>query len=761
MKRTLSSIPLFLFLASIALVHGAHASTIVDAEGHTWQTYACYQPRIDRVAAVDAATQPLRYNHDSSVAWFRDRWFCLWNANTIPKEGAPGQLNYAATSRDGLTWSAPFPVFAQTNHSINPIPCPRGTQWQPNLLVVSNRLWCIWSQNSHDAYNGCYFSVLDTPDGLWTNRLLTWDNAPDPRIDNRSFRIFATQNPVRLSTGRILAPVTLIGPTSASAPVGKSGWYWQEKRNSVLYTDDGGTTWHVSPGTILPQLDWRQWEPTVYEQADGTVVMLARNNLIPTFEGSSAKPEEALTVAYSHDQGTTWSPLAFVPLQTVVSRMHAFRPCTSDRIFLLHNDWRAGSWGTDRRNLALFFGQNAHMAFTPGLGFSGDEPEVAYPQGDCISNTLLIAYSQGPCAQRSIHIARITPLPDPDQRYLLLRENRPPPPCCVCIDGALHLRGNHALPVPHTPIINAARVTLHAQINPDEEGVLFDNRDGTNGFVWALSGTLFVHLGDPNRNLHTSLPVPRNRWSTVAVEIDYPNGELLFRVNDATERVTFTPGHRSLAGRAATLFGPHPKRSLLRTFQGAVRSVVLDGTHRLFDASTPQALAAFDCTPQTPEREDVRITTEAGETVLRFTGAASAGVELPRHDGDKNDALAFCFDVRPERGDGFTLCTFGDARTAARVTVNGGRLLLTTDRVTKECGPATFHTWHRLTLITHRDALCLTLDNQPPVELPHAPQLATLFLGEGYPTATPATNAVFLVRMASIRSRILSQGAQP
>jgi hypothetical protein len=761
MKKSLSSLHDFVFLASLALAHGAGAATVVDADGHTWQTYTCYRPQIDRVAAVDAATQPLRYNHDSSVAWFRDRWVCLWNANTIPEEGAPGQLNYAATSRDGLTWSAPLPVFAQAAHSHNPVPCPTGTQWQPNLLVVSNRLWCLWSQNSRDAYNGCYFSVLDTPDGLWTNRLLTWNTQTDPVLDGRSFRIFPTQNPLRLSTGRVLAPVTLIGPTSSSAPAGKSGWYWQEKRNSVLYTDDDGATWQVSPGTTLPQLDWRQWEPTVYEQADGTVVMLARNNLIPAFEGASAKPDEALTVAYSHDHGASWAPLAFVPLQTVVSRMHAFRPLTGDRAFLLHNDWRSGTWGTDRRNLALFLGRNTSTFFTPGLGFSGDEPEVAYPQGDIHGNTLLVAYSQGPCAQRSIHMARISPLPDPDHCYLLLRDNRPLPPRCICIDNALHLRGTFSLPLAHAPAMSATHVALKAEIHLTEEGVLFDNRGATNGFVWALSGTLFVHLGDPNRNLRSTLPVPRNRECTVAVEIDYPKGEILFRVDDATERVTFKPGNRSLAGNTATLFGPHPKRSALHTFQGAIRTLTLDGTNRLFDASVPHALAAFGGIPQMPEPEGVTQTTDAQDAVLRFRGAASAGVEWPRHTEHTGDARVFTFEVRPEHGETFTLCTFGDARTPARITVNKGLLALETAQGSQPCGTLLPKAWNRLTLIACRDTLRVTRTDHPTVTVQHAPQLPTLFLGEGYPASTSVAPSSFLVRMESIRSRILPQGTTP
>ncbi len=40
-------------------------------------------------------------------------------------------------------------------------------------------------------------------------------------------------------------------------------------RNSVLYSDDAGETWHVSPGTMLPDREKAQWEPTVVEQPAG------------------------------------------------------------------------------------------------------------------------------------------------------------------------------------------------------------------------------------------------------------------------------------------------------------------------------------------------------------------------------------------------------------------------------------------------------------------------------------------------------------
>ncbi len=736
--------------------------TALSSSADSWRTYAVYQPRIERAVVVDAAEQPLRYNHDSSVAWFADRWLCLWNANTVPAEGAPGQLNYASTSRDGLTWSAPRPAFSDAGLCANPVPCPKGTQWQPNLLVVGSRLWCLWSQNSKDAFNGCYFSTLDAPDGLWTNRLLTWEGRADPVIDGKPFRLFPTQNPVRLSTGRVLAPVTMMGPVSSSAPAGKSGWQWLEKRNSVLFTDDGGATWRVSPGTVLPGLDWRQWEPTVCEQPDGSVLMFARNNAIPALEsGAPARPSEALTWSVSRDGGATWSPHAFVPLETVVSRMHLLRQPDSDRYLMLHNDWPAGTFCADRRNLALFVNRGGGIAFTAGVGLTDGEPEVAYPQMDLHDNALLMTYSQGACGLRNIRAVRVTPLPAPDQLYLYPRSNLPPPPQCTLASDVLTLRGGRSLTCRAAPSLRPDRFRAEAEIKPDDDGVLFDNRGAANGFVWGLSGVAFVHLGEPAKNLRSSLPVPRGRWSRVGVDVDYTKGEILFSVNGKTERVAFKPGRRSLAGPSATLFGPHPASSRLTAFEGEIRSLTLDGTNRLFDATNPAAFArdfaeacatSRDAGP--PACARVVVATQDGRALLRFSGSASAGVELGANGRASGDAVECEFTFRLERGATGTLCTAGDALQPARVSLRGAQAELAAGGVSRSCGAVTPGARHRLSLCTQGASTRVTLDANPPAEVSHAPQATWLYLGEGYPSGAPAADAAFDIDVSSVRTRV-------
>ncbi len=753
-----------------------------------WQRYTVYQPQIERSFVVDAAAQPLRYNHDSSIAWFRDRWFCLWNANTIPREGAPGQLNYFSTSRDGTEWSAPQPAFSDSKFCVNPVPCPQGTQWQPNLIVINDTLWALWSQASRDQHHGCYLSVLESPDGKWSNRQLSWNGELDPIIDGKPFRLFPTQNPVRLSSGRVLAPVTMMGPLSAMAPPGKTGWAWLEKRDSVIYSDDGGATWQVSPGTILPGLDWRQWEPTVFEQPDGSVLMFARNNIIPGEEDRSAAPAETLTWSISHDCGATWSPHAFVPLHTVISRMHvlnqspALPPVMTDRLIMIHNDWLSGTFGADRRNLALFFNRGSGIDFVAGIGLTGVEPQVAYPQMFLHGDRLLASYSQGPCAMRSIKVVTVSPLPDPDQFYIYPRANLPQPPRCAVEDQVLVLSGGLALKGRGAPAVSADGLSCAAWVNPNDDGAIFDNRSQQGGFVWGISAACFVHLGDPARNIMSSLPVLRDRWNYVGLTINYALGEAHFFVNQDHECVTFKPGKRSMQGSSFTIGGPNPAASALTSIEGSLRSLALYGANQLsvdehrklfesqqvtlahltptllLDPSDASAVARDFVLPDSAAEatpESIKTVEIAGRQHLRITGAASAGVELAANERAAGDAVELKFGFMVERGGAQTLCTVGDANQPARVVVQGDEILLVAGDQRRLCGRTAPGAWQQLTLVTQGEMTRVTLDRSPSVELRHTPEATWLYLGEGYRNASPPVAATaFVIDIASVQTRI-------
>lgn len=96
--------------APLSLQHAVNASHADDRAG--WRSYEVYEPVIERYFVCDPSTQALQYNHCSTIAFFKNRWITLWNANLLPEESKPGQLIYMSTSLDGKLWAAPELAFA-------------------------------------------------------------------------------------------------------------------------------------------------------------------------------------------------------------------------------------------------------------------------------------------------------------------------------------------------------------------------------------------------------------------------------------------------------------------------------------------------------------------------------------------------------------------------------------------------------------------------------------------------------------------------
>ena len=336
------------------------------------------------------------------IAWFRDRWFCLWNANERDKESEPGQLIYLATSRDGLEWSEPELAFAPGGRSRNPVPC-KLVQWQPGLIVMDDELWCFWSQLSFrgkekDESYGCWFSRLQSPDGQWENRRLLWEGSPDVSLDGHSWRILPMVNPVALASGRVLVPVSLIGPKDPGAPDGVWGVH---TRNSVLWSDDRGETWHCSAGNALEDEPWAQWEPTVWERPDGGVAMLSRRNDARDPAAGGPRADHVLVSSNSMDAGETWSRPEVLPFRTIVSRMHVIRlgadAHTPSRFVLCHNDslrlvaktpylrfwnWHYVAASVDPANEIVRFHVHDRVSGAHGSEFSFDSKKLSHNSGD-------------------------------------------------------------------------------------------------------------------------------------------------------------------------------------------------------------------------------------------------------------------------------------------------------------------------------------------------------------------------------------------
>ena len=760
-----------------------------------WRTYEVYQPTIERHFVLDAYAQELKYNHDSTIAWFKDRWICCWNANQPPVEGKPGQLNYMSTSPEGKTWSPALPAFSSEKRCVNPVPCPTGTQWQPNFVIVNDVLWAVWCQNSRDKHKGCYVSRLKEPDGKWVNRLLLWDGNPKPEIGGKRWRLFPTQNPIQLRSGRVLAPLTMTGPMAADAPSGLSkAWWGHEKRNTVLYTDDAGATWHVSPGTILPGKSWAQWEPTVWELPDGTVMMLARNNDHRDPALGGPRPAEALTWSLSRDGGATWTPHEYVPLETVCSRMHVL-PAGGNRWMMTHNDWPAGTFVQDRLNLALFFTRGPGIDFVAGPGYTAHEPVVCYPQMWVRGNKVLISYSQGPQI-RSIKVAHISPLPDPTRYYLFPRSNIPDSPAPDRVGKAYCFNGHQSLTTrePVDPGDNG--FSAGAWVRATNGGALLDTRvpKPRGGFVWALRGGdhglhPFVFLYTPEINIMPSLTVPPNEWVYVGITVDKQEGWIDFYVNGKSERVRpKTPPSHPLKGTTGRIGAKRPEHSKISGLHGELRVLSLyanarwgkaehHGLHNqyaaelgrpLLDAARkPDGTPALLCDPPdtdgiqrnfiVPEGEidRIEVAKDDGLQVLRFTGQTSAGVDLDENDRQRGDRVDFAFRFRIEEGEEHVLCTVGDAVHPARLIARGNELILRAGGQDAACGRITPEGWAHVEITTVGDKTSARMKDGQWATVTHRPLSTWLYLGQGYRQKDAGGGGRFIVDVASVRSRVV------
>ena len=764
----------------------AVARGAVGVDGPWRDAYEVYQPRIEVHSVVDGDADALNYNHGSAIAWFRDRWFCLWNANQARNEGKPGQLIYASTSRDGRTWSVPEPAFASPENSVDVVPCPRGVQWQPNLIVVGEELWAAWSQLSRDEHYGCYLSRLAAPAGKWRSRRLLWEGHPDAEVDGQRWRVFPLSGPVRLRRGRALVPVTLLGRRAEDAPESLKGWHALVKRSSVLYSDDRGETWQVSPGAIRPGCSWGQWEPTVWEQSDGTVTMFARN------ESAGKASEDALLWSESGDGGETWTPHRRVPIRTAVSRMHVVAG-PGDRFLMAHNDWPACGLMGRRFNLALFLARGAGTDFVAGPGFSGVEPVVGYP---CVwrhGDDAFVSYSAGH-PPRSIKVARISPLPSPGRHYLFPRTNTRPGPAPLPAPGFYRFSGHQVLI--GREILDPGRRGFSAGAWVMASGtVLLDTRRANplGGFVWALKRTRpLVCLFTPEHELMPGLRLPWHEWSYVGITVDDGMGEVTFFVNGESEVVPFTGpcphplrgtyphiGAKSLPGsmltgldgvlRALTVypsavFGRAEHNWLRNQFAASIGQETVaperepEATPALwFDGSDPEAVARGFRVPVAP-RLGVETCETDGRRALRFIGECSAGVDLDENRRARGDRVEFAFRFRLESGAKHVLCTVGDADVPARVVASDGRVWLTCGEERREAGVALPDGWTSVQVEQSGRTTGLRVHGGSVASIAHAPAATWLYLGEGFPpNGVPDSNR-FVVDLASVRSRVTPGG---
>ena len=587
-----------------------------------WRSYEVYRPNITRHAVIDARTHAHKYNHCSTIAWYQDRWFCLWGSHVPVSEHSPGQRMVFSTSRDGRTWAPIERLFSHDKYCENPVHYPegKGHQWQPNLGVVDDELWVLWNHGGsvHDFraadgtrskdLRGLYFSRLKRAGGKWGNRRIEWDGQIWPTVDGKQYYMASTQNLYRLRSGRVLAPVTLWEgrQRAEDAPESVSGWWAAEKHNAVIYTDDLGETWHLSSTCQTPGFSWIQWEPTVWEQPDGSVMMFARNNTNWALGHPKPTSGQYLLWSISRDQGETWTPHRYVPLESVCSRIHVapldghgvWEPATPEDVFtgrrlvMVHNDAPGAvySWGAARTNLALFFARGGGFDFVAGNNISAHQPRVCYPQMWRQDDTLAISYTTSTPDARSIYVALVTPLPKPDRHYLFPRFNDVPRLARPeREDNAWAFHGGQHVAMRKAVDPGKEGFSFGAWVRDRGTGMILDTRGNNGGFNIMIQSNSIGDKGSERQRrpavcmltkphvFGPSLPLkPQGGWHYIGLTADNRTGEAVFYIDGQTETVRFeAPVPRSLEGVAPHIGAKSLPASMVPGLTGDIRFAAL------------------------------------------------------------------------------------------------------------------------------------------------------------------------------------------
>ena len=811
------------------------AASSPAAGSDSWRSYEVYQPTITRHAVIDARSHPHKYNHCSTIAWFQDRWFCLWGSHVPVGEHTPGQRMVFSTSRDGRDWTPIERLFSNDEYCENSVPYPegKGHQWQPNLGVVEDELWVLWNQGGgvHDFrgpdgthsrdLRGLYFSRLKGAGGKWVNRRVEWDGQIWPTVGGQQFYLNTTQNLYRLRSGRVLAPVTLRATSGRAddAPENVAGWWAVEKRNAVIYTDDLGETWHLSSGCQTPGFSWIQWEPTVWEQPDGSVMMFARNNT--NWQLGHGRPEsgEYLLWSISRDQGRTWTPHRHVPMESVCSRMHVapldgrgvWNPAKPDddftgrRYLMVHNDAPGGeySWTAARNNLALFFTRGGGFDFVAGNGFSGHQPRSCYPQMWRRDDTLAVSYTTSDSNSRSIYVALVSPLPEPDRHYLFPRMNDVPRPARPERNGnawTFH-NGQH---VAMRSVVDPGKdgLSFGAWVRDRGTGMIFDTRGNNGGFNVMIESKSVGDQGDERQRRPTVCMLtkphvfgpalslqPQGQWHYIGLTADNRTGEAVFYVDDRSETVHFDApvprplkgvsphlGAKSLASsgvpgltgdiRFAALYagpelGPEHHRWLYSRFAEELGRSKLDAAAKpsclplmWMDPSDEVAFERDFIVPAFEPRGGSEVITVDGRKLLRLRDHGSVGVDLDENRRGRGDRVSLRFRFRIERGDDQTLCTVGDFNHPARLVVRNGQAFLCSDAAETPCGRVNPDGWTQASIETYGDVTRASFGEGPPVKVQHKPEATWVYLGEAFPEYNHFPGTCSSIDIESVQTRV-------
>ncbi len=202
---------------------------------------------------------------------FKGALYCMWQSSAKDEDAADTWVAYSRSTDEGKTWSKPMVIAEDIPNGY----CSSGG-WhatEETLVAYIN----TWPDGM--SPKGGYTRYVTSTDGL------TWTKPADVLMaDGTPIKGIFEQDPHVLPNGRIvnaahMQPGLKVKPIYTDDPLGVSGW----KEGKFKYSGTGDQS--------------RELEPSLYRKADGTLVMIFRD------QNSSYKK----MAATSSDNGETWT----------------------------------------------------------------------------------------------------------------------------------------------------------------------------------------------------------------------------------------------------------------------------------------------------------------------------------------------------------------------------------------------------------------------------------------------------------------------
>ena len=231
-------------------------------------------PKSEHVKTVHIFSAKEKGNHYANgvvMTSFKNRLYCMWQSSLKDEDSDDTKVVYSTSFDEGMTWSRPKTLVAATDQYYT---TSGGWLVSGDTLTAFIDIW----ENSLELRGGRTYYITTTDGKHWSqlHPVMMADGGPVEGV--------LEQDPYRLPEGGIIGaahfmPGLHVCPVYTDDVTGHGGW-----KKAVFESEDKGK-------------QSRELEPSQYVQADGTLVMLFRD------QGSSFRK----LASVSKDRGKTWS----------------------------------------------------------------------------------------------------------------------------------------------------------------------------------------------------------------------------------------------------------------------------------------------------------------------------------------------------------------------------------------------------------------------------------------------------------------------